>query len=31
VIAGDRRRIEAGLRELGMDVQIVTPDGEPAR
>ena len=28
VIAGDRRRIEAGLRELGMDVQIVTPDGE---
>ena len=31
VIAGDRRRIEAGLRELGMDVQVVTPDGELAR
>jgi zinc protease len=31
VIAGDRRRIEAGLRELGMDVQVVTPDGEPAQ
>ncbi len=30
VVVGDRRRIEAGLRELGIDVRIVNADGEPA-
>jgi len=29
VIAGDRRRIEAGLRELGMEVRLVNADGNP--
>jgi predicted Zn-dependent peptidase len=27
VVVGDRRRIEAGLRELGMDVRITDADG----
>ena len=30
VVVGDRGRIEAGLRELGVDVRIVNADGEPA-
>ena len=29
VVVGDRRRIEAGLRELGMDVRVVNADGNP--
>ena len=29
VVVGDRRRIEAGLRELGMDLRIVNADGNP--
>jgi len=31
VVVGDRRRIEAGLRELGMDVRSVNADGEVER
>jgi zinc protease len=31
VVVGDRRRIEDGLRGLGMDVRIVDADGEPAQ
>jgi zinc protease len=31
VVVGDRRRIEAGLRELGMEVRIVDADGAPAQ
>jgi zinc protease len=30
VVVGDRQRIEAGLRELGMEVRIVDADGIPA-
>jgi zinc protease len=30
VVVGDRRRIEAGLRELGMELRIVNADGGPA-
>jgi zinc protease len=29
VVVGDRRRIEAGLRELGVDVRVVNADGGP--
>jgi hypothetical protein len=28
VVVGDRRRIEAGLRELGMEFHIVNADGQ---
>ncbi len=28
VVVGDRSRVEAGLRELGMEVRIVNADGE---
>jgi zinc protease len=30
VVVGDRHRIEAGLRELGMEVRVVDADGAPA-
>ena len=30
VVVGDRKRIEAGLKDLGMDLQIVDADGSPA-
>ncbi len=30
VVVGDKRRIEAGLRELGMEVRLVDADGNPA-
>ena len=29
-VVGDRRRIEPGLRELGIDLRIVNADGEPS-
>jgi hypothetical protein len=29
VVVGDRRRIEAGLRDLGMELRIVDADGNP--
>jgi predicted Zn-dependent peptidase len=29
VIVGDRRRIESGLRELGIELHIVDADGQP--
>jgi hypothetical protein len=30
VVVGDRARVDAGLRQLGMEVRIVDADGNPA-